>query len=50
MDLQRFLQGTCFDAQSFFGAHPAPAGGWVFRLYAPHAKQVMLEGDFSGWR
>lgn len=49
MDLQAFLCGESFDAQTFFGAHPVPQGGWIFRIYAPHAARVTLEGDFSRW-
>ena len=49
MELEAFLHGGSFDAGDHFGAHRHPDGGWVFRVYAPHAKQVTLEGDFSRW-
>ena len=35
-------------AYEYFGAHPAEEG-WVFRVWAPHARHVALTGDFSGW-
>ena len=35
-------------AYEYFGAHPADEG-WVFRVWAPHARYVALTGDFSGW-
>ena len=35
-------------AYEYFGAHPADEG-WVFRVWAPHARHVALVGDFSGW-
>ena len=33
---------------TYFGAHPQ-GEGYVFRVYAPHAQQVALAGDFNGW-
>ena len=36
-------------AYTYFGAHPAEEG-YVFRVWAPHARQVMLAGDFNGWQ
>lgn len=48
MDFQKFLSGHVFDAYEYFGAHMEP-GGTVFRIYAPHAGKVELQGDFNGW-
>ena len=34
------------------GAHPAVRDGqdgWVFRVWAPHARSVAVMGDFNGW-
>lgn len=47
--LQDFLQGTSCTAQEYFGVHEQNEG-FVFRTYAPRASQVMLTGDFNGWR
>ena len=43
-----FHQGQCLDAYHFFGVHPDEKG-YVFRVYAPHAGNVCLIGDFTGW-
>jgi 1,4-alpha-glucan branching enzyme len=32
----------------YFGIHPT-ATGWVYREWAPAAKQLYLMGDFNGW-
>ncbi|MBM6926538.1 1,4-alpha-glucan branching protein GlgB [Pseudoflavonifractor phocaeensis] len=50
--LQAFSQGHAVRAQEFLGSHPATRGGldgWVFRVWAPHAKAVAVMGDFNGW-
>lgn len=49
MKLKAFLSGDAFDAYTYFGAHTEP-GGVVFRVYAPQASRVTLEGDFNGWQ
>ena len=36
-------------AYTYFGAHPAETG-YVFRVWAPHARAVALAGDFNGWQ
>ncbi len=33
----------------YFGLH-REAGGWVFREWAPHATEIYLIGEFSGWK
>ena len=50
--LQDFSQGHAIRAQDFMGAHPAVCDGqdgWVFRVWAPHARSVAVMGDFNGW-
>lgn len=49
MILTEFLSGNSFDAHRFFGMH-FEEGCAVFRVYAPHAAKVTLEGDFTGWQ
>ena len=47
-----FKQGSNFEAYRFFGAHFAQQGGEegvVFRVWAPHAKNVSVVGDFNSW-
>ena len=49
--LDRFLQGGETHLQDFLGAHPADqdgAKGYLFRVWAPHAREVHLMGDFNG--
>ena len=48
MDLTRFFNGEEFEAYKYFGAHPCQ-NGYVFRVYAPNAKEVELIGDFNNW-
>lgn len=48
MNIQEFLDGKCFDAYTYFGAHPY-YGGTVFRTYAPCAWKAGVCGDFSDW-
>lgn len=48
MDFQGFLKGEAFDAYEYFGAHMG-AEGVTFRIYAPRAGKVELQGDFSNW-
>lgn len=49
MYIQEFLNGYCFDAYEYFGAHIAE-NGVLFRVYAPNAIKVMLIGEFSSWQ
>jgi 1,4-alpha-glucan branching enzyme len=46
---ESFYQGTWDRAYEYFGAHRCD-GGWVFRVWAPHARSVALAGDFNGWQ
>ena len=48
MDFQKFLSGGVFDAYEYFGAHMGK-DGVTFRIYAPNAKKVELQGDFNDW-
>ncbi len=44
-----FHQGTNYQAYDYLGVHPTD-GGFVFRVWAPHASEVFVVGDFNGWR
>ena len=50
-DLAPYLyhQGTNYQAYTYMGAHRTE-GGYVFRVWAPHAERVFVVGDFNGWR
>ena len=41
MDINRFYNGTCYDAYKWLGAQVQPVGV-VFRTYAPNARGVNL--------
>ncbi len=43
-----FHQGTNYRSYDFLGAHPG-RDGWVFRVWAPDARQVYVTGDFCDW-
>ena len=50
--IRSFLDGTCFNAYEYFGAHATVRRGQqgtVFRVYAPHAEHVELVSNFNGW-
>lgn len=50
--IRSFLNGTCFNAYEYFGAHATVRRGQqgtVFRVYAPHAQRVELVSNFNGW-
>lgn len=49
MNFQSFLEGSCFDAHEYFGAH-LQEEGTMFRVYAPNARKVALIGEFSSWQ
>ncbi|MDO4553150.1 MAG: 1,4-alpha-glucan branching protein GlgB [Bacillota bacterium] len=47
-----FHQGTNFRTYELMGAHRAVRGGqegFVFRVWAPHARSVAVTGAFNGW-
>ena len=46
--LKIFHNGEDVSAYEFFGCHKC-AGGYVFRVWAPHAVKVSVVGDFNGW-
>lgn len=49
-DVEEFYQGISFDAYRLLGAHPAgPGRGWLFTLWAPHARRVQVLGDWNNW-
>lgn len=44
--------GENYHAQDFLGAHEGTSDGvegYYFRVWAPHAEQVSIIGDFTGW-
>lgn len=50
--LHLFHHGTNFKAYETMGAHPAVKNrksGYIFRVWAPHAKNVSVVGDFNRW-
>lgn len=50
--IKRFSDGTSTDAYQFMGCHPAVVDGqdgYVFRVWAPHAKSVRVLGRFNDW-
>lgn len=47
--LYLFHEGSNSHAHLYFGAHREEGDSVVFRLWAPHAKAVSVEGSFNGW-
>lgn len=54
--IKEFLSTGSFFASQYFGVHPYQETkkgkvirGYIFRLYAPNAKDVCLIGDFNDW-
>ncbi len=50
--LERFGSGNCQDAYRFMGCHPQVRDGqegYVFRVWAPHARGVRVLGSFNSW-
>lgn len=51
-EAERYHAGQMTDGWHWFGAHPAQRrgkDGWLFRVWAPHAKSVSVVGDFNEW-
>ncbi|OTA27090.1 1,4-alpha-glucan branching enzyme [Alloscardovia macacae] len=51
--LRTFGTGENFHAQHYFGYHGVEREGergYVFRVWAPHARSVALIGDFTNWQ
>lgn len=38
------------NAYKYFGLHHLPEGGWIFREFAPNAREIWLIGTFSEWK
>ena len=50
--LEGFYTGAETHIQNYLGSHPETRDGregYVFRVWAPHAIQVCLMGEFNGW-
>lgn len=50
--LHLFHHGENFKLYETYGAHPLTINrkkGYVFRVWAPHAKSVSVIGEFNGW-
>jgi 1,4-alpha-glucan branching enzyme len=46
--LSEYHAGSATRAYEFLGCHPTE-GGFIFRLWAPHAQSVHVVGDFNFW-
>lgn len=44
-----FGTGNNYFAEDYLGAHKTEDGRFVFRVWAPHADNVFLCGDFNNW-
>ena len=49
LDQYYFGMGTHYEIYEKLGAHPLPDGGTYFAVWAPHAAEVRIIGDFNGW-
>lgn len=52
-EIQKYCMGTSHEAYKIFGAHKVKVDGvegFQFTLYAPHALDVELIGDFNDWQ
>ena len=45
---KKFTEGNCADAYEFMGCHKEK-NGFVFRVWAPNAREVSVCGDFNNW-
>ncbi len=48
--LYLFNSGQDFQSYNRFGAHEVSPGKWSFLVWAPHAQQIKVVGDFNDWR
>lgn len=49
-DIADFYLGVSRDAAGLFAPRPAGGGdGWLFCVFAPHARRVQVLGDWNGW-
>lgn len=48
LDIYLFHRGEHQKAYNYMGAHKYE-DGVVFRVWAPHAKEIFVVGDFNGW-
>ena len=46
--IEEFISGNSRSAHKFLGCHKK-GNGFVFRVWAPHAKSVSVHGDFNAW-
>lgn len=44
-----FHSGKNYKAYEFFGCHKIKGDTFAFRVWAPHAKEISVVGDFNGW-
>ena len=45
-----FGTGENFHLQNYLGVHELEGEeGFIFRVWAPHAEQIQVIGDFTGW-
>ncbi len=49
--LDDYFTGKAFDTYKYFGVHRTKEGenGYIFRIFAPRAKEVYVYGDFNNW-
>lgn len=44
-----FHEGKNYRSQEFFGSHRKENNSFFFRVWAPHAKEIFVIGDFNSW-
>lgn len=49
MNTRLFIEGKSNDSYTFFGNHKKTKDSYIFRNFAPNAKNVYIIGDFNGW-
>lgn len=45
---EQFFEEILRKPEGYFGFHRV-SGGWVYRQWAPGAREVVLAGDFNNW-